>query len=155
MVTCRVIKYGCWKKVERLATKLGLNMEHEPGAHPGKLWIAMHGKDGRTIGGEEAGVIFMAWRAICAEVVRARKQDTKLRLQVAYAVLIRTILSRTMAHGAKWKKWYNGQRRWLGAKCVPHRHRNYKLISMEADSSFEVNKELVQAFEDNRGDLRG
>jgi hypothetical protein len=29
MVTCRVIKYGYWKKVERLATKLGLNMEHE------------------------------------------------------------------------------------------------------------------------------
>jgi hypothetical protein len=38
MATCRVIKYGYWKKVERLATKLGLNMEHEPGAHPGKLW---------------------------------------------------------------------------------------------------------------------
>ena len=115
----------------------------------------MHGKDGRTVGGEEAGVISMAWRAIYAEVVRARNKDTKLRLQVAYAVLIRTILSRTTAHGAKWKKWYNGQRRWLGAKCVPHRHRNYKLISTEADSSFEINKELVQAFEDNRGDLRG
>ena len=28
---------------ERLATKLWLlDMEHEPGAHPGKLWIAMH-----------------------------------------------------------------------------------------------------------------
>ena len=39
-MTCRVIKYGYWKKVERLATKLGLNMEHETGAHPGKLWIA-------------------------------------------------------------------------------------------------------------------
>ena len=81
----------------------------------------MHGKGGRTIGREEAGVIFMAWRAIYAEVVR----DTKLRLQVAYAVLIRTILSRTTAHGAKWKKWYNGQCRRLGAKCIPHRHRNY------------------------------
>ena len=55
-------------------------------------------------------------------------------------MLIRTILSRTTAHGAKWKKWYNGQRRWLGTKCIPHRHRNYKLISMEAVSSFEVNK---------------
>ena len=34
--------------------------EHEPGAHPGKLWIAMHGKGGKTIGGQEAGVIFYA-----------------------------------------------------------------------------------------------
>ena len=43
--------------MERLATQLGVDMEHEPGAHPGKLWIAMHGReDGReeTIGREEA-----------------------------------------------------------------------------------------------------
>ena len=33
--------------------------------------------------------------------------------------------------------------------------RPYKLISTEADSSFEVNKELIQAFEDNKEDLRG
>ena len=97
----------------------------------------------------------MAWRAIYAEVVRARKKDKKLRLKVAYAVLVRTMLSRTTAHGAKWKRWYNGQRRWLGTKCVPRRHSKYKLISTEADSSFEVNKELVQAFEDSKRDLRG
>ena len=115
----------------------------------------MHGKDGKTIGKEEAGIIFMAWRAIYAEVVRARKKDTKLRLKIAYAVLIRTILSRTTAHGAKWKKWYNGQRRRLGAKCIPHRHRSYKMISTEADGSFEINKELIQAFEDHKGDLMG
>jgi len=50
MVTCRVIRHGYWKKVERLTTKLGLDMEHEPGAHPGKLWIAMHDRQGRGRG---------------------------------------------------------------------------------------------------------
>ena len=136
MVTCRVIKYGYWKKVERLATKLGLDMEHEPGAHPGKLWIAMHGKDGKTIGREEAGVVL--WRGErYTQRWYEREKDKRLRLKVAYAVLVRTMLSRTTAHGAKWKIWYNGQRRWLKTKCVPRRHRKYKLIRTEADSSFE------------------
>ena len=37
--------------MERLATQLGLDMEHEPGAHPGKLWIAMHGREDNWQGG--------------------------------------------------------------------------------------------------------
>ena len=41
----------------------------------------MHGKDGKTIDREEAGVVFMAWRAIYAEVVRARKEGAKAEAQ--------------------------------------------------------------------------
>ena len=80
-MTCRVIKYRYWKKVERLATKLGLDMEHEPGAHPGKLWIAMHGKDGKTIGREEAGVVLWRGERYTQRWYEREKNDKKTEAQ--------------------------------------------------------------------------
>jgi hypothetical protein len=127
-VTCRVIKYGYWKKVERLATKLGLKMEHDPGAHPGKLWIAMHGREDNWQGGSRS-IVRMAWRAIYAEVVRARKKDTKTEAQSGVRSAGQDDAVQNDGSRGKVKKMVQWATQVAGAKCVPRRHRKYKLIS--------------------------
>ena len=84
-MTCRVIKYGYWKKVERLATKLGLDMEHESGAHPrrryeGRQALAL--RRGPT--GRKAQSVCEAWRVY---------HDRRITCTAA------------AAHATRWRQW--------------------------------------------------
>ena len=47
---------------------------------------------------EEAGILFLAWRCLYAEVVSARLENRHLKLQKAYARMIRLIISRLKAN---------------------------------------------------------
>ena len=91
LAECDIIKNGYWDRIARLMRMLGMRVG------TGSEWTIL-GKiaRGKYADREEAGVLFIAWRWLYAEVVRARIEDKRLNLKKAYAHTIRLIISRVI-----------------------------------------------------------
>ena len=103
---------------------------------------------------EEAGILFLSWRCLYAEVVAARLDDRDLNLKHAYARLIGLIISRLKASGRKWYRWYSRTRGHKKVKQFPQRYRKRKLITTTATASYAINKELYKEFDRIKRDRR-
>ena len=84
-----------------------------------------------------------------AEVVRARIEDKRLRLQRAYARVVLMVISRLKANGKRWYRWRSSVQniRTSKSKHFPERYRNRKLIKTNANAEYVINSKLLNEFE--------
>jgi hypothetical protein len=108
------------------------------------------------LGKEEVGIICMAWRILYAETVTARVNGRHLNLPRAYAKLVQLIVSRVKAYGAKWRRWYLGQRHWSAtkAKTIPKEHWEYKLITSDSEGIYKISETLLKEYEKHIDELK-
>ena len=97
-------------------------------------------------------MIAMAWRSLYAETVRARMEDETLNLTQAMWTWARLTLSRVKAYGAKWYKWYVGQRLWQQSKSkvIPEEYRKYTLIEFGPQGDYYISSKLRKLFRETR-----
>jgi hypothetical protein len=100
--------------------------------------------DGKPATREEASVIFLAWRTLCAEITSAHVEGHSTNTEAAFKRLVRMLHSRVEAFGAKWRRWYLRQQCGIG-KVVPRDKREKKLMVCASDATYEINSELVKA----------
>ena len=126
-----------------------LGIPHGTGA---RFWVAGRISKDEYVDKEGAGVLFLAWRCLYADVVQARINDRSLRLRHTYARLILMTISRLKANGQKWYQWYSRIRkiRQQRTKYFPKRFRTRKLVRTERDASYTINPILYKEFEDNK-----
>jgi hypothetical protein len=141
LVRCRIIRAKFWDKVEGLMGKLRMNTENSD-----RKWLLGVLQNGNTVDREEAALIFWAWRCLYAEVVAARVEDRELRPENAYKNTVRLAYTRVKAYGAKWYRWYSQQRYKIGAKHIPRKYREKKMVSSEADATYVIRKALKYEF---------
>ena len=100
-------------------------------------------------GEEGAGIMFLAWRCLYAEVVKARLEDKRLDLENAYKRTIQMTIGRLQAQGVKWYRWYSKTRyiQKSKRKKFPRRYRNRILITTTAEAEFVVNDVLLREYE--------
>jgi hypothetical protein len=144
LVLCRIIKREFWTKVSRLMSQLGFRV----GTHAA-FWVGGRirkvGTKVEYVGEEQAGIMFLAWRCLYAEVVGARLDDRRMRLAQAYKRMVYMLISRLRANGEKWYRWYS-RTRYLQRKKVKHfpkRYRKRVLITTEKDATFRINRTLL------------
>ena len=144
LAECQIIKREFWNRVKGLMQLLEMRVGH-------RTEFLILGKIGRGVyvDREEAGILFIAWRCLYAECVRARIEDKRLNLKRAYACTIRLLVSRIKAYGQKWYRWYSRTRglRQSKVKQVPKKHRKKKLIEIEGDAKYKINTTLLQEYE--------
>ena len=72
--------------------------------------------------------------------------DVALNLKQAVWIRARLTLSRVKAYGAKWYKWYVGQRSSLATeqiKCyIPEKYRKYTLIEFGPQGDYYISSKL-------------
>ena len=103
--------------------------------------------------GEEAGVLFLAWRCLYAEVVSARLEGHELRLNKAYARCMHMLVSRLKANGQKWYRWFSKTRGISAAKVkhFPEKYRKRILINTTAYAEYKINEYLLRELDNLRG----
>ena len=119
-----------------------------------RFWVGGEITPHTYAGVEASGIIFLAWRCLYAETVRARKENSHLRLKSTYARLVLMTISRLKAQGEKWYRWYS---RTKGisqhkVKRFPVRYRNRRLITTQGDASFKINTDLLREYEQVKRD---
>ena len=98
---------------------------------------------------EEAGILFLAWRCLYAEVVSARIHDHRLRLDTAYARTVRLLISRLQANGQKWYRWFSRTRNISPkkVKLFPLKYyRKRKLLTTNAWAEYKINPTLLAEY---------
>ena len=64
----------------------------------------------------------------------------------------RLTLSRVKAYGAKWYKWYVGQRLWQQSKSkvIPEEYRKFTLIEFGPQGDYYISSKLRKLFQETR-----
>ena len=130
-----------WGEVEEYMESFGIKAENTE-----TFWLtgAMNGDTGSK---EQAGIRAIAWRSLYAEVVRARIDKKLLHPQRAFFSFTRMVLSRVKAHGAKWRRWYNGQRfrsKERRKEFPAKQHGNNALIQIDEEATYQIHPELKE-----------
>ena len=149
LAECNFINAGFWRRVKSLMHALGMRVGR------GTEWqILGKVERGKYVDKEEAGVLFVAWRCLYAECVRARIEGKELNLKRAYARTVRLLLSRTKAYGQKWYHWYSRTRgiRTSKVKQVAKKHQKKKLINTKPDAGYTINQVLLNEYENIKVD---
>ena len=78
--------------------------------------------------------------------------DVALNLKQAVWIWARLTLSRVKAYGAKWYKWYVGQRLWQQSKSkvIPEEYRTYTLIEFGPQGDYCISSKLRKLFQETR-----
>jgi len=144
LATCHVIKKFFWDRVRRIMWRVGL--EHSRNT---SFIVAGKVKGRKYIGEEGAGMMFLAWRCLYAEVVKARLEDKRLDLENAYKRTIQMTISRLKAQGVKWYRWYSKTRyiQLQKRKPFPKRYRTRILIKTTRTAEFTINEELLKEYD--------
>ena len=144
LAACPTIRRHYWDKIEDLLRKL--NIRTGTGF---KFWITGEIDDKKYADTEAAGIIFLAWRCLYAETVRARIKDEQLRLKHAYARLLLMIISRLKAQGQKWYRWYSKTKGISEHKVkqFPKKYRKRKLMTTTADANYKLNQTLLDEYD--------
>ena len=141
LAICRVINVEFWDKIAALLDKLGIPRGTGP-----RFWITGERSDGKYIDLEGAGILFLAWRCLYAETVRARTNNEQLNLKHAYARVILMSISRLKAQGQKWYRWYSRTRGISEHKLkpFPRRYRKRRLMTTTATAEYEISDVLLR-----------
>ena len=93
------------------------------------------------------GIMQLAWRCLYAEIIGCRVDEKEFDINRPLKRCLAMIHSRVTAYGEQWKKWFNKKQHTTKAKLVAKRHQNYKLIKVEQNADYELNKAIAAALE--------
>ena len=146
---CGIIKVEFWDRLAGLLDKLGIPRGTGP-----RFWITGERSDGKYIDVEGAGILFLAWRCLYAEAVRARTNSEHLKLKHAYARVVLMSISRLKAQGQKWYRWYSRTRGISEHKVkeFPKRYRKRRLMTTTATADYEISDVLLQEYDSVKQD---
>ena len=149
LAVCGVINVEFWDKIAALLDKLGIPRGTGP-----RFWITGERSDGKYIDVEGAGILFLAWRCLYAETVRARINGEQLKLKHAYARVVLMSISRLKAQGQKWYRWYSRTRGISEhkVKTFPRRYRKRCLMTTTATAEYEISDALLREYDSVKQD---
>jgi hypothetical protein len=70
------------------------------------FWITGELSDGKQTDKESLAVLTWAWRALYASRTRTHLEGTTFDPKVALFTTFQYVISRTIAHGTKWRYWF-------------------------------------------------
>lgn len=140
LATCHVIKTEFWDEIVSLLVELGMKQPVDLAAFITLGLITME----EVIDKHLAGIMFLAWRCLYAEITRARIEHTNPDMQAAIRRVGTLTVTRLTAYGAHWKRW-SAQRMWTSKghlTALPLREQ--KVFRMESTGEYEIHNAILQ-----------
>lgn len=139
LAKCPVITQTIWMPLMDLLleTKLVINPTW-------KTWLFGIHKDNNTIGKEAASVIFIAWRALYAGVVKARMENKHLDLRKVNRNIYKLLICRLRAFGARWNHWKKARTHSSLPSEIPSTILELTLISFLNTTGYKIHTQITQ-----------
>lgn len=141
LVNCATNKKLLWDPLEKLMISMGFDVP--TGATDKELfWLLGRISDTEAVTQEQAGIMFIAWRALYAELVDAKKDKHRALIAHAYHRTIQLTISRLKAHGERWKDWCILNRKTSKKSIIPLDKRDRKVITHTPEGTYTINQKL-------------
>ena len=104
-------------------------------------------RENKVIPKNYAGVMFLAWRCLYAEIVQGKVNKVTPKMEEAFKRSLVMNHSRLTAYGEKWLKWVNKNKNTGNKHDIPPRHQDKRVLTQELTGEYEIHTELLQAIE--------
>ena len=103
----------------------------------------------------QAGIVFIAWRCLYAEIVYSRVEEAPMRIDRAYNRVWQMTITRLRAEGEKWRLWHkinvgSGKRSYF-----PEKFQNRRVIVFTETAEYTINSSIFEAYDVSLKDMRG
>ena len=141
LITCPIIKTEFWNEIFKLIQTLGFDTP-EP-AHVvllltlGCVIDRQHGCLKVTTQ-EMAGLLYIAWRCLYAEIVGSRVDQRPIKLEYAYKRTVQICITRLTAYGEKWLRWVNINKHTSNKSFIPLSKQNRTVIKQDGEGEYTI-----------------
>ena len=132
LLECPIINREFWQPLSQHILSIGLQAENNP-----TYWITGTMSDGKQTDNESWAVVTWAWRSLYACTTKTHLEGARLNFKTALMLTFRYAISRTLAHGRRWKLWFTRQMDHIdGITAFPQQHRTHVLMTFEFDTAY-------------------
>ena len=141
LIKCPVIKVEFWNEVIKLLSALGFDTP-EPADEVLLLTLGCVVDRRRdclkVVTQEMAGLLYIAWRCLYAEIVASRVDQRPIKLEYAYKRTVQLCITRLKAYGEKWLAWVNRNRHTSNKSCIPLSKQNRTVIKQDGEGQYTI-----------------
>ena len=138
---CPVIWQGYWTPVLSIMEDTGMPRPRDDVAF---LATGALSQD-KVIDRDRAGMWFLAWRCLYAEIVRSRVEALTLDLDKALKRYVAMIIGRLKAYGAKWRRWVDKSRHQRDLNTIPKRHQDKTILRSNPVGEYDIHDAILHA----------
>ena len=146
LVRCPTICAQFWDEIAQVMTSMGMVVP-APGLDREAFWLLGCLGGGRVVGPAQAGIIFIAWRCLYAEIVHSRVEGTPARMTRAHNRVWQMTITRLRAEGERWKRWHRIN---VGSGCksyYPEQLREKKVMTfLNHKAEYKIHPRIMQAY---------
>ena len=151
LAECPIIRGDFWEPIFALIGKLGFT---PPSEEDKLIYITLgcyrKGNTIKVITPDQAGLMFIAWRCLYAEIVGSRVDERPLKLEYAYKRTLQMCITRLRAYGEKWLLWSRKNQNTSMKSVIPVNKRDRTVIRQEMLGTYHI----AQAFFDEHERMR-
>ena len=85
-----------------------------------------------------AGLWFLGWRCLYAEIVHSRVEQVPIDLKKALTRWTAMVISRLKSYGYYWRTWVNQGIHKKHIRIIPRKHRDKGVLQQEADGEYDI-----------------
>ena len=147
LVECPILRARFWSPLAGIMTNMGLEAEDTS-----VFWITGELRTGKQTDKESWAIVTWALRSLYAQIVHTHLEGGTLDIQAALFHTFRYAVSRTKAHGRKWKMWYRRQVYHSKPRgTFPLEHARHTLVDVDVlTGDYHINKKLYEAMEKSK-----
>ena len=154
LASCRFIQWDFWMPLLKIMETIGMRTRRNPNGSANLPFLILGQIEyTKHVDTEEAGILFLAWRCLYAEIIKARLENTHLHTRKAYARTLQLLISRLKANGTFWYKWYSRTKGTTHPKQFPKKYQNRKLLKTNNTAQFRINPIILKELHKVRTNL--
>ena len=154
LVRCKRIRREFWDNIALVMDSMGFEVPRG-GLEGDAFWLVGRMNSGGAVGPEQAGMIFIAWRCLYAEIVHSRVEGQQMNIGRALNRVWQMTITRLRAEGEKWRKWHkvnvgSGKRSYF-----PKKYQDRKVIRFNDQAEYTIASDILLAYEESLRKIRG
>ena len=142
---CSVLRREYWKPFLTILNDTGTPVP--PDREVAALLAVGRISDDKMISNESSGVLFAAWRALYAEIIKSRIEETRPNWKRAARKGIGIIINRLTARGEFWRKWYRSIYHTSRHQLFPKDHQDHPLMHIDDEAHYTINPILKAVYD--------
>ena len=119
------------------------------------FWLLGRMSSGKAVGPEQAGIMFIAWRCLYAEIVHSRVDGTLMNIGRALNRVWQMTITRLRAEGEKWRKWHKINSGSGKKSYFPEKYQDRRVIRFNEDAEYTINSNIFRAYDISLRIIRG
>ena len=96
----------------------------------------------KVVDRNQAGILFLAWRCIYAEIIKGRADNVPPNARAAYLRTLLLLHTRLTNYGESWLLWVRKNRNTKNKSYIPRKHQNKMVILQDENGNYEINQDI-------------